>query len=165
MTILHDATSFIYSRTPTIAPAPSVCLLRERMLDKICCSLWAHMDWRRLGPSLNCSSKRRRRLKCHRQDLRGSEGNTQKASWQRQQIIMLMAVILKSAVLIPIFWQQNYCSRWRRTWDIGSLILAAAIFKNVGCECRRRSKVIYLKWWFPKTYIRYQNYWFTWSSY
>jgi len=33
----------IHSRTPTIAPAPSVCLFRERMLDKIFCSLWAHM--------------------------------------------------------------------------------------------------------------------------
>ena len=42
---------------------------------------------------------------------------------------MLMAATPKSAVLIPIFWQQNYCSRWRRTWDIGSLILADV---NVG---------------------------------
>ena len=35
----------------------------------------------------------------------------------------------------------------------GWLVLPSDIFKNGGCECRRRSEVIYLKWWSLKTYV------------
>ena len=31
---------------------------------------------------------------------------------------------------IPISWKQNYRARWRRCWDVGSLLLASAIFTN-----------------------------------